>query len=476
MEKQTTNFRRNWSGLLIKTFLICVFAGMGLISYCQSNVRISYDYIKTLRIKSAQEFIFSSSESQFYLDIEGVTPENVFFSVERLPDSVSFSSSKKETLLANAAEGREKNGTRIILTFRFSEAGTYKLSNLYLKLGKYNAYYIPFESQVKVYMNPKTISPKVGIQFEKEEYNTKNHKVTVPLGEHIRFTVNLQYAVSLQNFRWALPQDSIFLEEKRYPVTENGAIGTAFSPDLIPIISFDWQPLVEGTYTLPQIIVTAATYNGSVVDLVPDDYKITVKKMASKNSEATVEDNYESSTEFDYAFFVPYSETIVEETVKVEIANIQEMLAARQKERHSVPFFTTARAERIELESSYGIKKSPSEPSEPLFFILLGITILVLAGAIVLLIFKKLHTAVFVFVVTVFLAFAVTVHGIRAFTPYALFIGGEVSPIPEDEIKSGVSVQPGSRVKVVKNAGEWVYIGYNDTFGWVKEDSLYMLN
>lgn len=428
--------------------------------------------MKSLKVKSSQEFIFSASEGQFYLDIEGVTPENVYFSVERLPDSVSFVSSKKETLLANSAEHREKNGTRIILWFKFSEAGDYKLPALYVKIGKYSSYNIPFE-QVKVYMNPKTISPKVGIQFENEKYVSKNRKVTVPLGEHIRFTVTLQYAVNMVNFRWALPENSVFQEVKRHPVTVDGSIGTTFTPDVVPIVTFDWEPLVAGVYTFPQIIVTATGYNGNVIDLSPLDYKFTVKTINSKNNETEVEP--EESDAFEYAFYVPYIDNSDQVVQIVEVENIKEMLEARVRERHSIPLISSARNDRIELEQAMGVTEGADEPSEPMFYILLVSSILILAGAIVLVVFKKIHMAVFVFVVAVFMSFGTTVHGIRTFTPYALFIGSEVSPIPEENVMSGVTVQPGSRVKVTQKAGSWVYIGYNDTFGWVKEDTLYLI-
>lgn len=473
MAKQTANFRRIGSGLLIKFIFFTLLFALGISVFAQSNVRVSWEYMKSLRVKSSQEFIFSASEGQFYLDIEGVTPENIYFSVERLPDSVSFVSSKKETLLANISEGREKNGTRIILWFKFSEAGNYKLPALYVKIGKYSTYSIPFE-QVTVYMNPKTISPKVGIQFENESFVTKNRKVTVPLGDHIRFTVTLQYAVNMVNFRWALPENSIFQEVTRYPVTVDGNIGTTFTPDIVPIVTFDWKPLEAGIYTFPQIIVTATGYNGNVIDLSPDEYKFTVKTMSAKKPDEE-DSSVEETDEFEYAFYIPYIDNSDEVVQLIGVENIQQMLEARQNERHGIPFFSSAREERKELEKSLGINEGVDEPSEPMFYILLGLSLLIIVGAIILVIFKKIHMAVFVFVIAVFMSFGTTVHGIRTFTPYALFIGSEVSPIPEENAMSGVTVQPGSRVKIAQRAGDWVYIGYNDTFGWVKEDSICLI-
>lgn len=91
MEKQTAENRRQRKGLLKGRLRKCLalvqvmaLSFAGSIAFAQNNVRISWEYVKSLRLKPAQEFYFTGSDGSFILDIEGVNPEDVDLSVNRL--------------------------------------------------------------------------------------------------------------------------------------------------------------------------------------------------------------------------------------------------------------------------------------------------------------------------------------------------------------------------------------------------------
>ena len=64
------------------------------------------------------------------------------------------------------------------------------------------------------------------------------------------------------------------------------------------------------------------------------------------------------------------------------------------------------------------------------------------------------------------------IYGVRVKTLRGVFTGGDMSPIPEHNMMSSVTIQAGSVVTVIRNAGNWMYIRHNDTYGWIPSNSI----
>lgn len=464
MEKQTAEIRRQRKGLLRKSLAIASAVALsffGSLAFAQNNVRISWEYVKSLRLKPAQEFYFTGSDGSFILDIEGVNPEDVDLSVNRLQESISFNSYTKSTIPATEDS---RVGTRLTLWFKFTEAGDFQLPAIYVTIGR-GMYTIPCDP-VTVYTNPRTIQPKISVDFANDEYD-KSRSFTVNAGEHIIFTVEIQYAVQLVNFKWSIPEDSLFQEIQRYEITDGKSLGTTFSPDYVPIVTFDWQPLVPGTYDMPKIIVTASSYSGSTMDLNLRKYNIKVLP-AAQNAEQTV-NGYD---EFGYAFEAPEVEQVIEAVPLIEISNLNELVSLRNKERHSIPVLTGARSARIDAEKADGLKPGRNEPSVPVFWILFALSVWLLLGVVFLFIFHKVSLAIAALSLFLLASAGTVLQGISVSQQYGLFRGGNINPIPETSVQSSATIQPGLRVKIEHQVGDWIYIRYNDTYGWVTSDSV----
>ena len=61
------------------------------------------------------------------------------------------------------------------------------------------------------------------------------------------------------------------------------------------------------------------------------------------------------------------------------------------------------------------------------------------------------------------------------FASRGTYAGGTMSPIPEKTAPTGVTIQAGSVVSIIRTAGGWMYIRHNDTYGWVSAENVYII-
>lgn len=463
MEKQTDSKIFKCRRLLI--FILLLFSAS---AFAQNNVRISWEYARSLTCKPVSEYFFTNQDCAFTLDIEGINPEDITLSVNSVPNDVSFSTYKKESLSISQPE---LTGTRVILYFRFAKEGDYQIPpvNVTIGHGMYGMKFMP----VTVYTNPRTIQPKVSLTFADEKFNSRTKKYTLTSGDHVIFTVNLQYATQLVNLKWSIPENSLFREIERFDTAEKGLINSNFSPDIVPVVTFDWQPLIPGTYSLPKMIVTASAYSGAQVDLSLPDFTFTVL------AAATDEENEKSATlsndDFSFAFESPQEEEVVEKNNFVEVKNIDDLYELRVKERHSFPIFSSARQNRIDAEVADGLKAGVNESNLILHYILAGLLILSVLTVIILFMLKRTALASAFLALALFLSVTGICSGISCGMKYGLFKGGYINTIPEDYVQSGVTLQVASRVKIEHQIDGWLFIRNNDTSGWVKEDAVLII-
>ncbi|MBQ9207350.1 MAG: hypothetical protein IJ158_11655 [Treponema sp.] len=257
-----------------------------------------------LKVKAQSDIFFTQTENCYILELEDVEPHTVTMELPDLPLGTAFLSSKKEEFVSENGH----RGTVISLWFNFSESGITQFSPLLVKINGRPSYF-EFERTI-VRENPALISPVLEIQFKRPANLTtlKNGQKSlfVKKGEKISFTVFLRYGVQILDYKWTIPKDSIFTEITRSDFANGAQKITQFTNEAKNLSQFEWQILKEGIYTLPQISVTAVSYNGSQKTLsLPQNIEISVS-----NEKYQTNDSYfsKNNTVFASSFEKPAQE------------------------------------------------------------------------------------------------------------------------------------------------------------------------
>ncbi len=451
MEKSAAGTAKQFKRLLILFVIFIISSSIDLFAISVKEA------MNGALIKSTEEFCFTQKSTQFSFKVNEIEPKYIEFYIDKVPDGVIFLSSKKEA---------EDSGTRITLFFQFEKTGSYKINPLVCLVRGYT-FYVPFKT-VDVYENPDTIHPELFVEFANPAYNNENLPIKAAAGSHIVFTINVRYAVQIIDFTYDLPKDSIFTELKRYPITEGNPRKAEFSTEVEKVASFDWQPLSEGDWSLPQIKVTATSYNGGRYVMQLPDRTIKISKAA----DITKEDNHESA--FAYAFTEDrFSDELI--TTEMPYETALKLAELRREERKQFPFSRT-RKERITLETEYGLTETAREPCIPFIICTLLLFVAVTVAVVILLKKKKYWTAIAGICVSCILLVCEINLAVKLNVKTALFTGDSLSPVPEENASVSVVLEKGSCVKVTKKAGKWIYVKINETYGWTTEDNVIYIN
>lgn len=468
MEKSSARTRKLWIGLLI---LLAQFAGALSVQRASASIASTWQYLQSLRFKKEikegkEKHFFTKTDCSFSVTIENIPPEKITnVAVNDVPQNSSFISMRKETAF-NA--GNDQYGTKIILTFRFNEPGAYQIKPVDVKADIYYCR-IPIES-VYVYENLSTIEPKILITFEDQKHSSASTTklIEASVGDHIRFTLSIRYATQIVDFAWpkVIPEDSLFTEVERFDITRHSVNTTEFSPDSVPIATFDWQPLKQGSYKFPDTPIVAVSSGGITKKVALPSYRVKVRPKVSKTP-------VKKKTEiFSYAFSENPEQSKSEASAAPVFVDTDELLELHKKERYSIPFSSEAKKARQEAEKRAGLNPSQGEPNIPLLIIIWALFALVLAGTLVLFLLHKIPAAATSFVSALLILICAVIFSRWALIRTAVFKGGEINSIPEEKNSSGVLVIPGTVIRMERESGDWVYIRYNDTYGWVKKDAL----
>lgn len=452
MEKPASGTTKQFKRLLI----LFTFLFSSTINIFAVNVKES---MRGAEIKSTQEFCFTQKSTQFSFTIKDIEPKYIEFYIDKVPDGVIFLSSSK------TAEG---NGTVINLFFQFENTGTYKINPLVCYIKGYT-FYVPFRT-VEVYENPDTIHPELSVSFVNPAYNKENAVIKAAAGSHVVYTVSIRYAVQIVDFTYDLPKNSIFTELKRFPITEGIPRKSEFTTEQEKIAMFDWQPLSEGDWTLPQIKVTATSYNGGrfVLQLPERTVRVT-----QPSADSLIHDSNE--TVFANAFTESSpggNEFIKTEITEETVAKIAEL---RREERKHFPF-SKVRKERISLESEYGLNETAKEPCIPFIVCVIVLMFAILTAALILFKKQKYLYALAGMCATFVLVVLTVIFIVKLNVKTALFTGEQLSPVPEETGSVSVVLEKGSHVTVTKKAGKWLYVKINETYGWTTEDNVIYIN
>ena len=439
--------------------------------------KLTYGELKSLHIVPMTQKVYTRHDCGFVLTVLGVKPDDVQASVPSLPAGVTFKSSKKSDYIDPDGD----HGTQIEYWFSFSSPGQITLPPLSVLIGG-RTYVLHFES-VDVIDDPSTLNPYISVQFMSGVSNengqpvetvidgsTGNSVLHAVLGTPVVFTVYLHYAVQVMKFDWDLQKDALFTQLREYEITQGKPRGSGYSSEPIPVAQFEWQSLAAGSFKLPSVRITATSYNGARSDLVMPSCLISVA--APPEAQTNTQTADAGNALFAYAF--TEKTQIPSEHKTVLSADYRKIAQLRCAERHSLPFSRTAE-KRHQAETEALLQAGPAEPSIPLFKLYLICAAAAAAAAGILLIRRKMTGGILCAAAAFFLLIAVVRQHIALTEEYGVFAGGEVSPIPEKTAASSTEFQGGNRVRIVEKAGNWIYIEYNDTGGWVSKENIFII-
>ncbi len=467
MEKHTTRAKKHVALGLLTAILFC---GQEIHSQNQSAAFFSRADAEKLEVVPKDDIFFTNSEAQFILKIPSVSSNDVQTELPTFPDGVIFNSSKKSDYISSL----EAPGTEIDLWFTFRQTGNIALPPLviYVKGRRHSIKFKP----VDVYENPRTILPKMIVEFDNGQTISADSKkipsIELESDKAARFTIYMQYAVQAQQFVWKIPKDSLFKELKRYADKDSGRRPSDFSTEKIPLAYFEWTPFAAGTTSLPEIRMMVTAYSGRSVYLSTPECVVTIlpAKNSGQNQKAKTEE--ERQPVYAYAFAEESEQNSKQEkkaNTPFDCARIAEL---RSMERRALFSLGKIRAQRIEAESAAGIKNSENESNYCVFFIIIGANGLLFALAAIFLALKKRFEAAVIGIAALGLFFFSIFAASLVVKKFGIIVGGEIRPIPEDSAMTKSAVSGGSRVQIKEEVKDWYYIVYNENGGWIKKENL----
>lgn len=407
---------------------------------------------------------FTQKEIPFTFYISDKFIDTFEADLPELPLGVRFLSSEKKFHNVNS-DGEQIY--EITYWFSFSDAGEIKLPPLTVTVGS-RIYYIPFQ-KITVYENPALLSPILSFELKNKENTTDFYAE-----EEIQFDVFVQYCVQILNFSHKIPKSAIFEELSREEITKSDYRKTEYTTQKFKLASYKWIPLESGEIAIPDVAIDAIAYNGDRKRVSTLDLNKTINILPSRigKKNADIKNLFESA-------FLEIEEENKEVQQKqvwtdLSLKNLQKL---RQKERRGLPFSQIVK-ERKAFEEKYGIMDGENEPTILLLLISSIIAFFMILIHIIMVIKKKVRSSVIFAIFFVLLVVFAINENIKVNKKYAISVGGKVYKVPEDNNKSdSVSrvLPKGFRVRIVENIENWVYIECSEISGWVKSDSILLI-
>lgn len=458
------------AGLLKNLCALLVFAVSANSGFAQQ--RLTFSMIQNLLVKPVNNINFSATDCAFELKIPYVKSDVVQAQIPDLPNGVNFVSLRR----SEYSDENKISGTKIELWLNFAEAKTYRLRSLHVYINS-RLYYIQF-APVVISENPRNIMPRLVVTFENgQELISQRRGKTVDeakfsaiAGVPLHFTVSLQYAVQIISYNWSVPKNALVRELEQYDITKGTLRSSEFSEEKIPVATFEWEPLYAGKLSLPDMKIIATSYNGTRIELKLPETLIPVTEGISRAKKTDDSEAY-----FGYAFAARTTKNKIAATDKLSLEDCQRLAELRSEERHSVPFAKKFHERKV-FEHQRGITDGAMEPT---YFWLWSCLALLLV-CVILTIFsaisrKILGILTFSGAMVIFFV-GMIISSVFISRTYAIFKGGNVSPVPEESAAAVSSIESGKRVLVEQKAGDWVFIRFGSAGGWVKDDGIIIID
>lgn len=455
MEKQrsTTVIR---SG---RRFLICLILlfSAGFL-FCQSRT-LTASQIQKLKISPEEgQNLYTKTDIKFSVSIPYVRPSEIQVLNADQSSDVYFRSMRKN-------EDYDTDGTLLEIWYNFDKTGVYRLTPLSLMIqGRRRT--ISFE-QIELTDDPSKMLPRIVIIFDNgAKVYSYGSDFPSPLfnahvGTKIHFTVNLQYAMQLVKFSWDIPQDSIFTQTREYEFTEVKYRERIYSHDLIPVADFEWTAFSEGEQPLPKFKIEAAGYDGYRNSLLIPEVLINFKPVTEKLNDTAEKDIFSDAffQEKETAEAVVYSDISKDDCIR--------LAEYYSKEHNAFLTYFKAHKNRITFEESCGLPANSAGADSSL---LLYISIIVIAGAVVyLIILKRKNRKIRMLIMIILIIAAICTLSyalVKRTEKYGICLGCRIYSIPQESAISTAEISAGNRVRILEKTGSWYYVELGQTGGW----------
>lgn len=438
MEKQRTDrFIDRRIGLLIhRIILIIAIASLFCANVAAQNFfsdeRIfSYDEQKFM-IAPETENISVGDEVVFSVFVPDVLSADVQILAPDFGDDVNFLILRSFDFFV---QGRR--GVRVELKLSFNRDGNFQLPPLTMVL-RGMRHDIPF-AIFYVSKNLSALQPKMVVRFERandgrflgEIYDEENYArpiFSVETGTQISVQVILKNAKSLERISWVLPEHALFSQTEQH---EKSA-------------AFEWIPLMARVEQIPAFTVAVVANDGNAVELR--------SPAATVNVTAALVDEIAASsdTSFPNAF-------ALDDTANSEIQQTSQM----------------TREECENLASSLFQEKKRFRLAMNIFIAAVVLAMALFVYCIVLSKKKKQTVAIIAIVVIFAVACVGAIFCVpRAMSRTGVFLGGNVSAIPESISAQSVFLDAGQIVRVVQTVGDWCFIKCDAASGWVLTETI----
>lgn len=466
MEKFKFCSGRKFISRLLKIFFLLNLIFLKNYGFSQN---LTSRIIKTLSVSPRDSELYSETDLLFSLEVPYVSSNEISYDIQKLPEKVHFKSARQN-------QSYSKNGGVVIeLWLSFDEEGFYRLPPLSLKY-RGRTYSVPFKS-VSILPHPKKILPRVIYEFENGEkiiFNKNKiisqEKISSSLGKPLVFSVYVQYALQVLSVNSTVLKNAVFSElEKIDSFVENPG-GSSFSSEKIPVAKFSWIPISKGLQVFPEIIVSAVSYSGERQDISLSDFEILVKENQTENKNVKNHGEF-----FPYAFVELSEDSGIFKKTGVSVSDCKKIASLRINEKYS-HIWQEEKKIRREFEESLGIYNGISEKNVNVFIFCSCLTLILFVLSLFFIIKKR----IFVSVVLVFAFFASSAFSLNyAFhltEKSAVIINGKIRNVPEFSVEAISSIENGSRVKVLQEAGKWVFIEFENISGWTPRENIIFID
>lgn len=462
MEKQRINTAaKSCRRLLISILLFVAAVPLG------AQV-LTASIIKELTLTPAvDQNLYAKEDIKFEVYIPYAKSSQIQVQSPSLAADVTFKQIKKYDDFSDGSNG----GVKLEIWYRFGKKGNYQLPalSLIIQNRKRTIKFAP----VTIHDNPADMNPRIVIEFSNGQTiysDTKADVLKMPVGEPLSFTVNLQYAVQLIQFTYDIPKESIFTQTNVFEIVEIKYREKNYSDDLIPVATFDWTGLMPGPHSLPPFKMQVTGYNGYRIDCVTPEIIVDfIADVSGTASSSNVNSAFDDAFDFDFAAERAAKQAVITEDFCQELAEL------RIKERNAIFGHNSNRHERRELEEKFEISAAEDEFYMGIYYLSYILLLAALVFFIYLLRKKNRNKAIIVaglFICAI--AFCVYTQ-VKKNESYAIFKGGKVSSIPEENAESYSEISAGNRVRITEKAGKWYYIELGETGGWCNADKVIVI-
>ena len=466
MEKFKFCSGRKFISRLLKIFFLLNLIFFGNYGFSQN---LTSRIIKTLSVVPQDSELYTDTDILFSLEVPYVSSNEISYDIQKLPEKVHFKSARQN-------QSYSKNGGVVIeLWFSFDEEGFYRLPSLLLKYRGRN-YSIAFKG-ITILPHPKKILPRVIYEFENGEkliFNKNkiisNAKISSSLGKPLVFSVYVQYALQVLSVNSTVLKNAVFSELEKIDSFVENPDGSSFSSAKIPVAKFSWIPISKGLQVFPEIVVSAVSYSGERQDISLPDFEILVKETQNEKKHIKT-----YADVFPYAFVELSEDSENSGKPSVSVSDCKKIASLRINEKYS-HIWQEEKKIRREFEESLGIYNGISEKNVNVFAFCSCFTLLLFLLSLFFIIKKRIFVSVaLVFAFFAFSAFSLN-YAFHLTEKSAVIINGKIRNVPEVSVEAIPSVENGSRVKVLQEAGNWVFIEFENISGWTPRENIIFID